>query len=124
MDCPNVITNVELERMAARGPIARPSDGKPAKSVLFMQCAGSRDQDHLAYCSSVCCMTTLKQADYLREQDSAAEVFVIYRDMRTPGTLREVLPQGSGPPAELLHEGQGNPGGGDGRRPGAGKPRQ
>ncbi len=82
---PNVITNVELEQMAARGPITRPSDGKPAKRVLFVQCAGSREQDHLAYCSSVCCMTTLKQAEYLREQDSAAEVFVIYRDMVTPG---------------------------------------
>ncbi len=82
---PNVITNVELEQMAARGPIARPSDGKPAKRVLFLQCAGSREQDHLAYCSSVCCMTTLKQTEYLRQQDPEAEVFVIYRDIVTPG---------------------------------------
>ena len=82
---PNVITNVELEQMAARGQITRPSDGKPAKRVLFVQCAGSREQDHLAYCSSVCCMTTLKQAEYIREQDSQAEVYVIYSDMRYPG---------------------------------------
>ena len=82
---PNVITNVELEQMAARGQITRPSDGKQAKRVLFLQCAGSREQDHLAYCSSVCCMTTLKQAEYIREQDSQAEVFVIYRDIVTPG---------------------------------------
>ena len=82
---PNVITNVELEQMAARGQITRPSDSKPAKRVLFVQCAGSREQEHLAYCSSVCCMTSLKQAEYIREQDSEAEVYVIYRDMVTPG---------------------------------------
>jgi quinone-modifying oxidoreductase subunit QmoB len=82
---PNVITNVELEQMAARGPIARPSDGKPAKRVLFLQCAGSRQPEHLAYCSSVCCMTTLKQTEYLRQQDPEAEVFVLYRDIVTPG---------------------------------------
>ena len=86
---PNVITNVELEQMAARGQITRPSDGKPAKRVLFVQCAGSREQEHLAYCSSVCCMTSLKQAEYIREQDSEAEVYVIYRDMVTPGAYEK-----------------------------------
>ena len=121
---PNVITNVELEQMAARGPITRPSDGKPAKRVLFVQCAGSREQDHLAYCSSVCCMTTLKQAEYLPRAGFRSRSFRHLPRHGHPGTLREVLPQGSGPPAELLHEGQGNPGCGGGRRPGAGKPRQ
>ncbi len=82
---PDVITNVELEKMAAAGTITRPSDGKPVRSVLFVQCAGSRDAEHLSYCSSVCCMTTLKQAEYFREQDSETQVFVIYRDMVTPG---------------------------------------
>ncbi len=82
---PNVITNVQLEEMAAAGPITRPSDGRPALSVLFVQCAGSRDSEHLSYCSSVCCMTTLKQAEYLREQNPETEVFVIYRDMVTTG---------------------------------------
>jgi quinone-modifying oxidoreductase subunit QmoB len=82
---PDVVTNVELEEMAAAGPIRRPSDGKPVSSVLFVQCAGSRDAEHLSYCSSVCCMTTLKQAEYFREQNPEAEVFVIYRDIVTPG---------------------------------------
>jgi quinone-modifying oxidoreductase subunit QmoB len=81
----DVITNVELEAMAAAGPITRPSDGKPVSSVLFVQCAGSRDSEHLGYCSSVCCMTTLKQAEYFREQNPETEVFVIYRDIVTPG---------------------------------------
>ncbi len=84
-DLPDVVTNVEFERMAAAGPITRPSDGKAIGSVLFVQCAGSRDADHLSYCSSVCCMSTLKEAEYLREQNPEIEVFVIYRDMVTPG---------------------------------------
>ncbi len=82
---PDVITNVELEKMAAAGPIVRPSTGKPVESVLFVQCAGSRDQDHLPYCSSTCCMNTLKQTEYVREQNPEAQVFVIYKDIVTPG---------------------------------------
>ncbi len=82
---PNVVTSGEFEAMAVKGSIARPSDGLPAKRVLFVQCAGSRDQEHLAYCSSSCCMTTLAQTTYVHEQDPAAEVFVIYKDIRTPG---------------------------------------
>src|SRR5208283_1921200 len=82
---PDVITNVELEKMAAVGPIVRPSTGKPVESVLFVQCAGSRDPDNLPYCSSTCCMNTLKQTEYIREQNPEAQVFVIYKDIVTPG---------------------------------------
>lgn len=82
---PDVITNVEFEQMAAAGPITRPSTGLPVESVLFVQCAGSRDKDHLPYCSSTCCMNTLKQVEYVREQNSEAQVFVVYRDIVTPG---------------------------------------
>ena len=71
--------------MAAAGPIVRPSDRQPVKSVLFVQCAGSRDKDHLPYCSSACCMETLKQIGYLRDQDPDSPAYVVYRDMRTPG---------------------------------------
>ena len=82
---PDVITNLEFERMAAAGKIVRPSNGNRAASILFVQCAGSRDPDHLPYCSSVCCMETLKQITYIREQDPEAQVYVVYKDMRTPG---------------------------------------
>lgn len=82
---PDVVTNVEIEKMAAAGTIVRPSDGRAVRSVLFLQCAGSRDPEHLNYCSSVCCMTTLKQIGYFREQDADCQVFVLYRDMVTPG---------------------------------------
>ena len=86
---PNVVTNVELEEMAARGTIVRPSDGKPVERVLFLQCAGSRDPEHLPYCSSVCCMNTLKQIEYIREQSPEAEVFVLYQDIVTPGAYEK-----------------------------------
>ncbi|MFP5208313.1 MAG: hydrogenase iron-sulfur subunit [Acidobacteriota bacterium] len=85
-DLPDVVTNVEFERMAAAGSVARPSDGQPVKSALFVQCAGSRDPKHLSYCSSVCCMSTLKEAEWLRAQNPEVEIFIIYRDMVTPGT--------------------------------------
>jgi quinone-modifying oxidoreductase, subunit QmoB len=82
---PDVITNVELERMLATGQVRRPSDGKRPARIAFIQCAGSRDPQHLPYCSSVCCRVTLKQALWLRELDPRCETFVVARDIRTPG---------------------------------------
>jgi len=86
----NVVTNMQMERLASpngptAGKILRPSDGKEAKNIAFVQCAGSRDENHLPYCSFICCMASLKQATYVREQyeDSKAEIF--YIDIRTPG---------------------------------------
>jgi len=81
----NVITNATLEELATKGTITRPSDGRPVKSAAFVLCAGSRDPEHLSYCSSTCCIESLKQAKYLRLQDKDAKAYVIYKDMRTPG---------------------------------------
>jgi len=86
---PNVVTNVQMEEMAATGAITRPSDGKPAKRIAFIQCAGSRDQDHLPYCSAVCCRVSLKQAIYVRECNPDAEVYVLYKDIRSPGQAED-----------------------------------
>ncbi|RJQ16399.1 MAG: CoB--CoM heterodisulfide reductase iron-sulfur subunit A family protein [Nitrospiraceae bacterium] len=90
----NVITNMQMERLAApngptAGKILRPSDGKEVKNIAFVQCAGSRDENHLPYCSYICCMASLKQATYLREQypDSKARIF--YIDIRTPGRYEQ-----------------------------------
>jgi quinone-modifying oxidoreductase, subunit QmoB len=82
----DVVTNLELEKLLSKGPLLRPSDGGPARRVAFVQCAGSRDAEHLATCSGVCCRTTLKQALWLRELDPEAEAYVFYKDIRTPGT--------------------------------------
>ncbi len=79
----DVVTNVEFEEMAKEGKIRRPSDGGEVKTALFIQCAGSRDPEHLPYCSSVCCLVSLKQATYLKEQDPEAVSYILYKDMRT-----------------------------------------
>ena len=81
----DVITNVEMEEMAAAGKITRPSDGSDVKNVLFIQCAGSRDPEHLTYCSSVCCLVSMKQATYVKEQNPEAVNYVLYKDVRTVG---------------------------------------
>ncbi|MCK5650123.1 MAG: CoB--CoM heterodisulfide reductase iron-sulfur subunit A family protein, partial [Gemmatimonadetes bacterium] len=87
--CANVITNVQMEEMIASGQITRPSDGKPAKRVAFIQCAGSRDEDHLPYCSAVCCRVTIKQALIVTELDGEAEAYVLYKDIRAPGQYED-----------------------------------
>ncbi|MGM0668228.1 MAG: FAD-dependent oxidoreductase [Gemmatimonadota bacterium] len=81
---PDVVTNVEMEEMLARGEVIRPSDGKPPKRIAFIQCAGSRDQDHLPYCSGVCCRVTIKQALMVREMSPETEAYVLYKDLRSP----------------------------------------
>jgi quinone-modifying oxidoreductase subunit QmoB len=81
---PDIVTNVQIEEMASNGGIKRPSDGKPIESIAFIQCAGSRDQDHLPYCSAVCCRVSLKQAQYVREQYPEAKIYIIYKDLRSP----------------------------------------
>jgi quinone-modifying oxidoreductase, subunit QmoB len=91
--CANVVTSVELEKMAADGGISRLSDGKSPGSVVFVQCAGSRDPEHLPYCSSVCCMVSLKQATYLKEKNPATEIYIVYKDIRTPGQYEEFYRQ-------------------------------
>jgi quinone-modifying oxidoreductase subunit QmoB len=81
----NVVTNVQMEELLAAGQVNRPGDGKPARRIAFIQCAGSRDKEHLAYCSGVCCRVTLKQALVARELDPECEAYVLYKDIRTPG---------------------------------------
>ncbi len=90
---PDVVTNVELEEMLGHGPVTRKSDGGPAKFVAFIQCAGSRDPNHLPYCSSICCGTSIKQALQIVEADPEASVYIIYEEMRTPGTAEEFYRQ-------------------------------
>lgn len=85
----NVVTNIQMEGMAKKGAIKRPSDGKTPHSVAFIQCAGSRDQDHLPYCSAVCCRVSLKQATYIRKALPDTQVYILYKDLRSPGQYEQ-----------------------------------
>jgi quinone-modifying oxidoreductase subunit QmoA len=92
----NVITNMQMERLASPwgptgGKILRPSDQSFPKRVAFVQCAGSRDENHLSYCSYICCLASLKQSLYLAEQDPEAEALIFYIDIRTPGRYEKFL---------------------------------
>jgi len=85
-----IITNMMMERLAApngptEGKILRPGDNKEPESFAFVQCAGSRDENHLEYCSYICCMASMKQITYIRERYPEAKVSVYYIDLRTPG---------------------------------------
>ncbi|MFH1539604.1 MAG: CoB--CoM heterodisulfide reductase iron-sulfur subunit A family protein [bacterium] len=93
---PDIITNVMMERLAsANGPtegkILRPSDGKEPKTIAFVQCAGSRDENHMEFCSAVCCTASVKQVTYIREKLPEAKIKVFYIDLRTPGRLEDFL---------------------------------
>ena len=86
---PDVVTNVQFEGMLKAGT-PKAKSGKAVKSVAFVQCAGQRDPQHLNYCSSVCCATSLKQALELIEADPETNCYVIYEEMRTPGVAEEL----------------------------------
>ncbi|MBC8423647.1 hydrogenase iron-sulfur subunit [bacterium] len=89
-EVPDVVLNVDLEEMiVAGGTLARPSDGREVRSIAFIQCGGSRDPEHHSYCSSICCLTSLKQALYLRERSDEAKAYIFYEFMRTPGQAEE-----------------------------------
>jgi quinone-modifying oxidoreductase subunit QmoA len=90
----DVINNVQMERYSAKngptgGKIVRPSNNEAPQTVAFVQCVGSRDENHLPYCSGVCCMGTLKQARYVRAQLPEAEISVFYIDIRPIGRLEK-----------------------------------
>ncbi len=87
---PNVITNYMFEEKFGSGQITRPSDGGAVKNVAFLQCAGQRDPNHLPYCSTVCCVASLKQALQIKAQDPEAGVYVVFKEMRTPGQAEDL----------------------------------
>jgi heterodisulfide reductase subunit A len=89
---PDVITSLEFERFCnaagpTKGKVLRPSNHEPPKSVVFVQCVGSRATVECGrtYCSKICCMYTAKHAMLLRDKYPDVEVYVFYIDVRTPG---------------------------------------
>ncbi|SPJ15227.1 Heterodisulfide reductase subunit A [Burkholderiales bacterium] len=87
---PDIVDQAGLERLAKSADgraIARPSNGAPVKTVVFVQCAGQRDDSgrHLPYCSGFCCAASIKQAMYFKDASPAINTVVIYTDLRVPG---------------------------------------
>ncbi|MFQ6065291.1 MAG: FAD-dependent oxidoreductase [Candidatus Bathyarchaeia archaeon] len=86
----NVITSLEYERLiCASGPtgghLTRPSDKKPAETIAFIQCVGSRDFKNNRYCSSVCCMHATKEAMLAYEHNPKVKSYIFYMDLRAAG---------------------------------------
>ena len=77
---PRVITQRQLEKMIHQDP----GGLKEVRSVVMIQCVGSRDEEH-PYCSRVCCGHAVKNALRLKEKDPGTNVYVLYRDVRTYG---------------------------------------
>ena len=93
---PDVVSSLEFERLCnASGPtnghLLRPSDGKEPKTIVFVQCVGSRcSADSIKgheYCSKICCMYTAKHAILTRDHYPDTNCYVFYIDVRTPGKL-------------------------------------
>jgi quinone-modifying oxidoreductase subunit QmoA len=108
---PNVITNVMMERYASEngpteGKIVRPSDGNEITKIGFVQCAGSRDENHLPYCSAVCCLASMKQATYIRERYPDAEIHLFYIDVRAPGRMEDFYTKVQGDEKFFFHRGK------------------
>ena len=93
----NVITALELERLVnASGPtgghLIRPSDQKTPKRVAFIQCVGSRNKKlGIEYCSRVCCMYAIKNAQIIKEHEPDTHIAVYYNDIRAFGKGFEEL---------------------------------
>lgn len=99
----NVYTSLEFERLCnAAGPtngniVLRDGTTIP-KAVGIVHCVGSRDKNYNNYCSSICCMQSLKFAHLVHER-TGAEVYNFYIDMRTPAKSYDEFYQ------KLLEEG-------------------
>lgn len=92
----DIVTNTEFERLLAaagpgKGTLLRPSDGKPVKEVVFVQCAGSRDENHLPYCSAVCCTASMKHALNVVNLDKDSRCTICYIDLRVSGRNEDFL---------------------------------
>ncbi len=103
---PGVVTNVEFERLAAAGQVYRTPGGRPLGSVLFVQCAGSRDAAHLSYCSSACCLATLKHVACLHRDNPEAKAYVVYKDIRAPGQYERFFQAVQNHPASFFTRGE------------------
>ncbi|GAW30485.1 FAD-dependent oxidoreductase [Carboxydocella sp. JDF658] len=88
---PDVVTSLEFERILSstgpsQGHVVRPSDGQTPRKIAFIQCVGSRDACRgNSWCSSICCMYSVKEAIIAREHDPEIEPTIFYLDLRAYG---------------------------------------
>ena len=103
---PDVVTNAQFEEIAAAGKIKRPSDGREAKSVVFVQSPGQGEDKDFPYAASVTSLVALKQATYVREDYSDGKAYIIYQHMRTPGMTENFYKAVQQDPGVFLTKGQ------------------
>ncbi|MDH5483231.1 MAG: hydrogenase iron-sulfur subunit [Candidatus Bathyarchaeota archaeon] len=115
---PDVITNLELARMIdgfgpTSGEIIKPSNREPARRIVIIQCVGSRDRRWNPWCSSICCMISLKHAMLIKSAHPEADVTICYIDIRTTGREHEYYYERAremgikfvkGRPSEIVHD--------------------
>jgi quinone-modifying oxidoreductase subunit QmoB len=104
---PDVVTNHQFEEMAAKGAVTRPSDGQPAKSVVFVQSPGGETGDaDFPYAGAVTSLVALKQAKYVREDYADGAAYIFYQHMRTPGLTENFYKAVQQDPGVFLTKGE------------------
>jgi len=106
-ELPDVITNSQFEEIAAKGKVTRPSDGKEAKAVVFIQSPGKGEDDaDFDYCGAVTSMASLKQAKYVRDDYQDGKAYIFYQHMRTPGLAENFYKSMQQDPGIFLTKGE------------------
>ncbi len=87
---PDIMTAMEFEEWTAeaginRGAVIKKSNRSVPRNIAFIQCAGARDLRMLPYCSAVCCMHAVKQAQWVQRRNQEIQCVVFYTDLRTVG---------------------------------------
>jgi len=108
-ELPDVVTNATFEKMAQAGKITRPSDGKRAESVVFIQSPGQDNDTDFDYAGAVTSLVALKQATYVREDyPDTGKAYVFYQHMRTPGLQENFYKSIQQDPGIFLTKGEVN----------------
>jgi quinone-modifying oxidoreductase subunit QmoB len=102
---PDVITNVQMEELAAKGKIKRPSDGKEVSSVAFIECIDENTEHPWLYSSAVSCLVALKQAQYVRKANPNGRAYIFYENMRAPGQYEKFYQSMQDDPGVFLSKG-------------------
>lgn len=102
---PDVITSVQMEELAVKGTIKRPSDGKEVNSIAFIECIDGQTEHPLVYSSSVMSLVALKQAHYLRKSNPDGKAYIFYDNMRTPGQYEKFYQTMQNDPGVFMSKG-------------------